>query len=236
MLQRFPRFSRFVARRLSAGHVFGLHLTAGMAVLLCTAGLFSAIAGAVASHAPITQLDARLAQYFHAYAHSGWTPFMLVVTHLHSQLGVLAMASVLGGYFYRKRLYYWLLALAAAVPGGMLLNVLLKYSYQRVRPQFDSPLLSLSTYSFPSGHTSGAMLLYGLLAAYLMGRLPRWPARAAVAVLALALVALVGLSRVYLGAHYLSDVLAAAAFGLAWLAVCITASSTLRRHRARAQH
>lgn len=235
MPQRFPRLSRFLARRLSLEGVFGLHLTAGAATLLCAAALFGAIAGAVASQAPITRLDAHLAQYFHTHARGGWTVFMLAVTHLHSQLGVLAMASVLGGYFYRRRLHYWLLALAAAVPGGMLLNVLLKYSYQRARPQFDAPLLSLSTYSFPSGHTSGAMLFYGLLAAFLIGRVRTWPARAAIAVLALALVALVGFSRVYLGVHYLSDVLAAAAFGLAWLAVCITAGATLRRHRARAK-
>ena len=234
MRRPFPRVAAFLARRLAPEGVFGLHLSAGVAALLCGAALFGALASAVASQAPITRLDAQLAQYFHAHAHPGWTMFMLAVTHLHSQLGVLAMASVLGGYFYRQRLHYWLLALAASVPGGMLMNVLLKYSYQRARPQFDAPLLSLSTYSFPSGHTSGATLFYGLLAAYLFGRMRHWPARAAIAVLALGLVALVGLSRVYLGVHYLSDVLAAAAFGLAWLAVCITAAATLRRHRAQA--
>lgn len=234
MRQRFPRFSAFLARRLAPEGVFGLHLSAGVAALLCGAALFGALASAVASQAPITRLDAQLAQYFHTHARPAWTMFMLAVTHLHSQLGVLAMASVLGGYFYRERLHYWLLALAASVPGGMLVNVLLKYSYQRVRPQFDAPLVSLSTYSFPSGHTSGAMLFYGLLVAFLFSRVRAWPARVAIVLLALALVALVGLSRVYLGAHYLSDVLAAAAFGLAWLAVCVTATSTLRRHRAQA--
>lgn len=235
MRPRFRRFSAFLARRLAPEGVFGLHLSAGVAALLCGAALFGALAHAVASQAPITHLDGQLAQYFHARARPGWTMFMLAVTHLHSQFGVLAMASVLGGYFYRQRLRYWLLALTASVPGGMLMNVLLKYSYQRARPQFDAPLLSLSTYSFPSGHTSGAMLFYGLLAAYLFGRVRTWPARAAIALLALALVALVGLSRVYLGVHYLSDVLAGVAFGLAWLAVCITAAATLRRHRAQAE-
>jgi undecaprenyl-diphosphatase len=79
------------------------------------------------------------------------------------------------------------------------------------------------------------MLLYGLLAAYLIHRASSWPARVGIACAALAMVVLVAFSRVYLGAHYLSDVLAAAAEGAAWLTVCLTSVTTLRRHRAARQ-
>ena len=127
----------------------------------------------------------------------------------------------------------WLLTLLMAVPGGMLLNVLLKSVFQRARPHFDDPLLILDSYSFPSGHTVAATLFYGVLAAYLIS-LPgmRWGRRLAAALSAVLMVALVALSRVYLGVHYLSDVLAGAAEGCAWLTVCVTASASLRRHRA----
>jgi undecaprenyl-diphosphatase len=157
---------------------------------------------------------------------------MLFVTYWHQQSGILVMAALLALYLRKHQAVYWFAALWAAVPGGMILNVLLKYTFQRARPIFDEPLVTLATYSFPSGHASGATLFYGFLAAYLVCALPRPGARAAVGVLALFMVALVALSRVYLGAHYLSDVLAGIAFGSAWLAVCITAISTLRRRRA----
>jgi undecaprenyl-diphosphatase len=92
-------------------------------------------------------------------------------------------------------------------------------------------LLTLSTYSFPSGHTAAATVFYGLLACYLLRRVQAWPARAAIAAACCLMVALVALSRMYLGVHYLSDVLAASAEGAAWLATCITAVSTLQRRR-----
>ena len=82
----------------------------------------------------------------------------------------------------------------------------------------------------------GATMLYGVLGAYLAwnvgwhGR--RWKLGAAVVAAAATMIVLVALSRVYLGAHYLSDVLAAMVEGCGWLAICITASATLRRRRA----
>jgi membrane-associated phospholipid phosphatase len=111
------------------------------------------------------------------------------------------------------------------------LNVLLKYTYMRARPSFDDAILTLATYSFPSGHTAAATLLYGIIAAYLVCLTPRFGLRGAIVAGAVLMVALVGASRVYLGVHYASDVLAAVVESCGWLAVCITASSTLRRRR-----
>ena len=232
MKQRFPRFHGFVAARFSANEVFGLHLTIGLVLLLSAAWVFGQIADDVVRQARITVLDVQLAQYFHAFAGSGWTRFMLVITHTHATIPLLGLAALLGIWFYRRGAHYWLLTLVTAVPGGMILNVLLKLSFQRERPRFDEPLLSLTTYSFPSGHALGATVLYGVLAAYLVYQVDSWGARVGIALGALAMVALVALSRVYLGAHYLSDVLAAVIEGIAWLAICITATATLKRHRA----
>ncbi len=237
MKKRFPRLHRHLAARFSAAEVFGLHLTLGAAAVLLAGWGFGMIAGEVVAGAPLTLLDVRLAHWFHLHKHSGWTPLMLFITHWHQQAGILAMALGFALYLRARRAGWWLLALLLAVPGGMLMNVLLKYTFQRGRPSFDEPLVTLATYSFPSGHASGATLFYGFLAAYLVCMVRHAGARGAVLGGALAMVALVALSRVYLGAHYLSDVLAGIAFGGAWLAICITAISTLRRRRAaRAAH
>lgn len=228
-----PRLRRFAAARLSPEGEFGLHLTVGVALLVLAAWAFGALAMEVVEGAAITVFDVELANWLHAHARNGGalTQAMLFVTHWHSTGGMLAMVALLGWWLYTRRAWYWLLALVATVPGGMLLNVLMKITFQRARPSFDQPLVTLSTYSFPSGHTVAATLLYGFLAAYLTRHAHSWAQRAMVALLACLMVALVGASRMYLGAHYLTDILAAVAEGCAWLAVCITAVSTLRRRR-----
>ena len=84
----------------------------------------------------------------------------------------------------------------------------------------------------PSGHTVAATLLYGVLACYFTRRAHSWGARAAIIAAACAMVLLVAGSRLYLGAHYLSDVMAGMLEGCAWLAICVTSVATLRRRQA----
>ncbi|MES2160669.1 MAG: phosphatase PAP2 family protein [Pseudomonadota bacterium] len=229
--QIFSKFVRFIEARLSPGGEFGLHLTAGLALLVAAAASFSELAEDVMGKEAITVLDMQVAHWFHAHAFEPLTSFMLGVSLAHTGYGMVLLVAALGWHFWRVQARYWLLALLVSVPSGALLNVALKYHFQRVRPAFDEPLVSLVTYSFPSGHTSAATLFYGLLASYLVIARPHWHVRLGTALGCALMVLLVALSRVYLGAHYLSDVLAAMAESVAWLAVCITAISTLRRRR-----
>lgn len=229
----YPAYKRFCAARLSPEGAFGLHLSLGLCVLALAAWLFGVIAREVMEAGAITVLDLRIAVWFHERATAGLTRWVLLWTHLHSGIGIAVLAVLLGLYFYRRQQRYWLLTLVVAIPGGMLLNVLLKYGFSRARPSFEHPILSLATYSFPSGHTASATLLYGIATAYLLCRMGSWPGRLAITAAALVLVALVGLSRIYLGVHYFSDVLAAFVESCAWLALCISAASSLRRRAAR---
>lgn len=181
----------------------------------------------------ITLLDVQLAHWFRQRAShgSGFTDAMLLITHWNGIVGASIMGVLLALWFWYRKAHYWLVVTLVAVPGGMLLNVALKHIFRRARPSLEDPLLTLSTYSFPSGHTAAATVFYGLLACYLVRRVQTWPARLAVIAGCVLMVMLVALSRMYLGVHYLSDVLAASAEGAAWLAVCITAVSTLHRRR-----
>jgi undecaprenyl-diphosphatase len=129
---------------------------------------------------------------------------------------------------YRRAQRHWLLALVLAVPVGVAINVLLKHLFRRARPVPDEPLMTLATYSFPSGHTAGTALFYGVLAAYIVFRTHSTRVRAAAVLGWLCAVGLVGFSRVYLGVHYLSDVVAAAAWSCAWLAVCLLAANRVQ--------
>jgi membrane-associated phospholipid phosphatase len=227
-----PRLQRFVAARLSPEGMAGLHLTVGVALILAAAWLFGGIAEDVVNNDAITVLDVQIAHWFHAQASAGMTRAMLFISYLHGMVGGPIIAVLLMVYFYVRREHYWMIATIAVVPGGMLLNVLLKYVFHRARPSFDDPLLTLSTYSFPSGHTANAALLYGLMACWVVVHHRANGTRVAVVAFAVLMVALVGISRMYLGVHYLSDVLAASAAACCWLSICITAVSTLRRRQA----
>lgn len=206
----------------------GLHLTVGALLLIAAGWLFGSIAEDVATADTITVVDLEVARWFHAHANPGLTTFMLFVTHIHSVLGITILSVLTGLVFIYKKELYWLLGLAVSVAGGMLVNVLVKYAFHRVRPNFEDPLLTLTTYSFPSGHTAGSMLFYGVLTAYLMCQIRSWCWRVPVVVFAVLMVITVGTSRIYLGVHYLSDVLGAIAESIAWLALSLTTVYSLR--------
>ncbi|MFN2453735.1 MAG: phosphatase PAP2 family protein [Pyrinomonadaceae bacterium] len=230
--RRFAPQIEFMRARLAPGTYLGLHLTLGALILTGAAWLFGLIAEDVATGDPVTLVDRNVSAWLHARATPQLTAAMLVITYLHSLIGVSLIASFVAFYMWHRRRLFWLLALALAVPGGMLLNVLLKHAFHRVRPSFDNPILTLNTYSFPSGHTMAATVLYGVLAAFAASKLNSWRWRVMAILVAGLMILLVGFSRIYLGAHYLSDVLGAMAEGLAWLALCLTTVDTLRRHRA----
>ena len=176
-------------------------------------------------------LDSRIAAWLHEHARASLTAFFLAVSALHAPGAIAAAGTAFGVVLGRLRQWYWLLTLTVAVGGGMLINSVLKAAYERVRPRFDDPLLVLSSFSFPSGHTAGAVLFYGVLAAYLVSRFYDRRARAACVAGAGVMVVLVALSRMYLGVHYLSDVVAAACASTVWLVLCLAGGHALVRGR-----
>jgi membrane-associated phospholipid phosphatase len=219
----------FMQARLAADGLFGRHFSIGTGIFAAIALMFSGIAVHVSSANGLTALDDRVSHWFNTHGVPGWTQFMFGVSAVHGAIGIPLLSILFVLLLARIRDWYWCAAVACTTFGGMLLNIGLKYVFRRGRPSFTNPLVHIATYSFPSGHTAGATVFYSVLAAYLMSRTASVAARCAIAALAAAMVLLVGLSRIYLGAHYLSDVVGAILEGLAWLAACLTAVATARR-------
>jgi membrane-associated phospholipid phosphatase len=120
----------------------------------------------------------------------------------------------------------WMLVLL----GGEWFNQGLKDYIKRDRPPFHEAVHA-SGYSFPSGHTMGSLIAYGMLAYLLVLSLPTRRLRMTVVGLLAVLVLLIGFSRMFLGAHWFSDVVGGLAAGGFWLALCISAIETVRRRR-----
>jgi undecaprenyl-diphosphatase len=201
----------------------GTDLAVGALLLVAAAWLFGAIAEDVATGDRLTVLDGVVAQWLHRHATAPLTEAMLIVSNLHSTVAIGCYAALAAVVLACKHDWRRLVTVAVCVAGGLALNVLMKLAFHRDRPVFDQPLLTLSSYSFPSGHVAASTIFYGLGVAWVFGRTARWRWRTLAVVGALAMVALVAFSRMYLGVHYLSDVAAAFAEGVAWLAICLSA-------------
>jgi len=184
---------------------------------------------------PLAETDHGLATWFHAHLTRTFVTVLRAFTDFGSSewIGIILFFVVL--FFVWKRSWPSLVTLIVAVPGGMLLNELVKVLVHRHRPFVDGPFVDWSGYSFASGHTIGATLLYGQLLLFILPGMKVRHWRRLTVFSAVLLVALVGFSRIALGAHFLTDVLAAIVFGITWLALCLIASKPIRRKSVRSQ-
>ena len=229
---RYPRAWTFAAARFARGEYLGLHLTVGLAISLAGLWLFGGITEDVIHHDPLTQFDAALLSWLHAHA----TPIGYGIFDAISLFGSAEILTILAlgmGLFLAARRQWTLLGgWLAAFAGGGLLDEMLKLAIRRPRPPYASAFLHHYSWSFPSGHAMGSLIGYGMLA-YVLTVLwihrPR--AQVAVALGAAVLIVAIGLSRLYLGVHYFSDVVGGYAAGLLWLSACISGIEVARRWR-----
>jgi len=178
---------------------------------------------------PFWNADHGIATWFHERLTPVFVSVLRAFTEFGSAewIGVILFALVL--FFTWKRWWPSLVTLVVAVPGGMLLNEWVKLIVHRHRPFVDGPYVDWSGYSFASGHTIGATLLYGQLLLFILPALKTRHWRLLCIFSAMSLVFLVGFSRIALGAHFLTDVLAAIIFGIVWLMLCMVLRKPMRR-------
>ena len=178
---------------------------------------------------PLAGPDTQAAIWFHQHLTQTVVTILRALSEPGSSecIGILLFAIVL--FFIWKRWWPSLLTLVVAVPGGMLLNEMVKLLVHRHRPYVDGAFVDWSGYSFASGHTIGATLLYGQLALFILPLIKRRHRRALVIATTTVLILSVGFSRIALGAHYLTDVLAAIFFGSFWLMFCLITGRLIRR-------
>lgn len=216
----------------TAVRYISIYLILGLVFSSVCLWLFAALAKQVLANAPITAIDHELANMLHARA----TPLGTTVYRLVTAFGgswIIVIAIVVGLFFLVRRYWSYLAVWVIALVGGGLLSLQMKTLFARPRPVFTNPLLIEESFSFPSAHAMTSLITYGILAYFLWHEVQNRVVRILIVFAAVLLVILVGISRMTLGVHYLSDVLGGFMAGGIWLGVCIAALSILHRGEAR---
>jgi undecaprenyl-diphosphatase len=162
-------------------------------------------------------LDTWATPFLHGIASPGLDFVMLRLTDIGSSLVIVPIFAVAVALLIRKRRYGAALFLTVASGGSLVLNGSMKVLFERPRPQLDYARV-LPDYSFPSGHTMNALTFYVALTLIVWSVFGRRIGLAAAGIAVLLAIG-VGVSRIYLGYHYLTDVVGGILAGIAWLLI-----------------
>jgi membrane-associated phospholipid phosphatase len=211
-----------------------------VAAILIAGTLFTAWAGdsfldlaekVHGKNASLQRIDGSIHDWAVSERTSGATTFFTVMTIIGGPVGLAVLLTIVGIILAIRRRWSWLIYLAVTFTGGWLLDLELKRYFARARPVAAEMLRRANGYSFPSGHALGSAVAFGALAYLAFRAIRSWPVKTAVIALLYTLVASVALSRVYLGVHWISDVLAGVTVGTVWVTTTTVAYETARRIR-----
>jgi undecaprenyl-diphosphatase len=230
---RYQRQLDFLARRLQPQGALGLTLTLTAVALVVAGWAFGAVLQDVLAGDEGALLDGPVQRFFVAHREAWLTTVMRGVTDLGNAAVLAGLLLAIGlAWWWRRRTWRPLGLLAGAWLGAWALSETVKDLTHRPRPPAAQAIGHWSGYAFPSGHTTKGTAVYGMLAALLAATTSRWGRKVSLWTAAVLLAGLVGLSRLYLGAHWLTDVLGALALGAAWLFALLTATRTVEGLRA----
>jgi membrane-associated phospholipid phosphatase len=157
--------------------------------------------------------------WIHQFANPSLDSVMLTITQLGDPIFVSIVVAVSLAILWWRRYLQEVKIFVIACLGGFILNTGLKLFFSKPRPQLWDRLISETSFSFPSGHALGSLVVYGLLAYLLANHYPKFST--VIYSFAVILIAAIGLSRLYLGVHWPTDIIAGYGVGFLWLMMCI---------------
>ncbi len=163
--------------------------------------------------------DTTILLWLHQHSSSAIDNIMLRLTNLGDPEFVVVIVTVSFSLLLWQKQVWAAQILFLNCLGGLILNQGLKLFFAKPRPHLWTPLIIEHSYSFPSGHALGSAVVYGFLAILLASRYPHY--RLGIFGGAVVIVSAIGLSRLFLGVHYPTDIIAGYAIGLIWLTTSI---------------
>jgi undecaprenyl-diphosphatase len=229
---RYQRQIRFLGRRFQPGGAFGLSLTASLAALVAAGWIVGTIVQDVVVGRGSARFDRPVLEWFARHREPWLTTVMWIVTAFGSAAVLIPLGLAVGGWWWRRRgTPRPLVLLATAFGGSELLSETVRALTRRPRPPASLAAGHFGGYAFPSGHATHSVAVYGMLAAVVAGSTLRWTRKVAAWTGAFSIATAIGITRLYLGAHWLTDVLGGWAFGNVWLFLVIVASQAISRLR-----
>ena len=224
---------RFIARHAhNAYATFGIFVLIGAAIAILGTWAFAEFAGHVNSGGTQAFDDAVL-RWLGQHRSAPLGAFMLDITSLGTSSVVAMVVGVAALFLWLNQHKHSAILLLVSTAGGVILNNLLKLGFSRPRPEIIPWATTATFYSFPSGHAMSATVVYSTVA-YLAARLQRTHrARVAIVIVATLVIAIICVSRLYLGVHYPSDVAAGIIIGLAWAGFCMATLEALQLYARR---
>jgi undecaprenyl-diphosphatase len=190
---------------LSKKTLTGLGILAGSLLIFCTVAYFVMTGNAAGFDDPIRN-------FIYGLRANWLNTLMEGITYLGNWQSIVVVCLLLLAYD-KTRIPFGVLGSAVAITDSIL-NRILKLIFARVRPDDVVPLIQQGGYAFPSGHSVTSMAFYGLLLFLVQTRMEDRKKANAISVVLILLIALIGPSRIYLGVHYPTDVLAGWAAGI----------------------
>ncbi len=220
-----PKLYKFLWQRLHAQHFHGLPLTILSLLMIYIAAVFVGLVEDVVTSDSIVALDHLVSQQMSLLSEAGVIDVFIAITSLASTPITILVMLLTAIICWVVRQRYIVIGLLIAVIGSTIFTFLTKMILQRARP-IDILLLE-STYSFPSGHATVTVALYGFLAYIAIRFSERFAVQVRIVMMTVLVTVLIGLSRIVLNEHYLSDVLGGYLVGTLWLTVAISVTEWL---------
>jgi undecaprenyl-diphosphatase len=208
-------------------HFLSLRVAVGLTVILLGSFVFAELAGELGAQETLSHVDRAFTEALRDGVTTPVVQTFAMLTHLGDTATLVGLCIAVATTLVALGRWWLILGWVAAVAGNGVLNIALKQLFARARPLGLDGLALEEGFSFPSGHSSGSVVAYGMLAYLALRLLPfRWHLPALI--LAMTLAFTVGSSRMFLRVHFASDVIAGFASGAAWLALCVTAIELVR--------
>lgn len=236
LVANHPAFFAFVRKRVDRTKFSGLPLTLLGVAFLYILLLLGGVIEDVLSLDPIVALDTRIENLLFAFRDPLLVKVFLWITLLAKGKIVLCVALLLVVIFFLWKKREFVIPLMVTLTGSALFDLLGKVAFHRQRPP-GVAVYAETSFSFPSGHSTIAAALYGFAVYCFWRRSATWGRRLNILFAGIFLIAAIGFSRLYLGVHFLSDVLGGYLLGLLWLiiGICMAESNT-RKERPPAAH